>query len=111
MGSALNGAGDSTDAYTSPTIERGTWAMEYPRDQLPDLSLDQVLWSAFEHHARTDQANAATHLAPVRWSPLTFRLADQLDAMNVHADLDPSGAELLRLVQAARGAYPEDKGR
>ena len=111
MGATQNGLGLASANADTPAARRGTWAIEYPRDQLPDLPLDQVLWQAFEHFAHTDMANAATHLSGVRWSPLTFRLADQLDAMGVEPHLAGSNARLLEAVQTARGQYPEDRGR
>jgi hypothetical protein len=111
VGSAQVGNGDSSDNVATDATERGTWSMEYPRDHLPDLPLDQVLWQAFEFHARRDQMNAAGHVSAVRWSPLTFRLADQLDAMSVAEHLASSSADLLACVQSARGAYAEDAGR
>jgi hypothetical protein len=115
MGSAQNGNGDSTDNLDTSVTVRGTWAVEYPRDHLPDLPLDQVLWQAFEFHARRDQMNAAGHVSAVRWSPLTFRLADQLDALldpeRQAVGLSPGSMDLLDSVQHARGAYAEDAGR
>lgn len=109
MGSVINADGRSDENVA--TALRGTWAIEYPRDQLPDLPIDQVLWFAFEHFAHLDQANASIHCASVRWSPITFRLADQLDAMNVYDNLMPASAELLRVVMRHRGQYEEDAGR
>lgn len=115
MGAHQTGEGSASDNVETAASRRGTWAVEYPRDQLPDLPLDQVLWQAFEFHARRDQMNATAHLSPPRWSPLTFRLADQLDALLDPArqavELTPQGMDLLLAVQSARGAYPEDSGR
>ena len=90
---------------------RGTWAVEYPRDQLPDLPIDRVLWACFEHFAAKDHSNAALHMAQPQYSPITFRLADQLDAMNVYDGLVPANADLLHEVMSHRGAYTEDRGR
>lgn len=111
MGSVINADGRSDENVVTKVAGRGTWAIEYPRDRLPDLPLDQVLWSAFEHFAHLDESNAAIHCAAVRWSPLTFRLADQLDAMNVYDNLTFPNAELLRKVMRHRGQYAEDTGR
>jgi hypothetical protein len=115
MGSAQAGNGNASDNVATAATERGTWAVEYPRDHLPDLPLDSVLWQAFEFHARRDQMNAAGHVSAVRWSPLTFRLADQLDALldpeHQPVGLSPQSMDLLASVQHARGAYAEDSGR
>lgn len=47
----------------------------------------KVLWSSFLHHYHTDCANAATHCAAVRHSPLTLELARVLmdnDVLQMH---------------------------
>lgn len=111
MGSAQNGNGDSTDCLDTTTTLRGTWAVEYPRDHLPDEPLDRVLWACFEYFAHKDQGNAAIHMSPARYSPVTFRLADQLDAMDVYGGLISANADLLRDVMSHRGQYAEDRGR
>lgn len=68
------------------------------------LALCEAAFWAFGHFANTDQANACIHCAPVRYSPITFRLAEAVAP--VYAD-----DELVQAVLAARGRYPEDKGR
>lgn len=111
MGAAQTGDGDSSDNVVGAAAQRGTWAIEYPRDTLPTEPIDRVLWWCFLQNARSDEANAALLCQLVRWSPITFRLADQLDAMNVYGGLTPGGVELLRTVVQAMGTYPEDPGR
>lgn len=93
-----------------------SWAMTYPlpadrRDEVPDTPVDQVLWECFRHFVHLDESNAAIHCSPVRYSPITFRLAEQLHAMQVYADLSPSGERHLVQVMAHLGRYPEDRGR
>lgn len=66
-----------------------------------------VLW-CFEHFFHMDKANACMHCAPVRFSPITFRLAEFLNkgypAMFVEShDLN----EVLH----HSGMYEEDAGR
>jgi hypothetical protein len=111
VGAAQTGDGDSSDNVTTATTERGTWMIEYPRDALPTEPLDRTLWWCFLQNARSDEANAALHCSQVRYSPLTFRIADQLDAMNIYDGLAPEGVALLRTVFAHRGTYAEDPGR
>ena len=61
---------------------------------------------AFEHFVHLDRANAKIHCAPVRYSPLTFRLAEALTQAGL-IDQAPYVAEVMK----DRGAYEEDKGR
>lgn len=77
------------------------------------LTLDEVLTEALRHFVHVDQANAAIHCAPVRYSPITFRLAEQL-ADRIAATGGPwpdndDGA--IDQVLAHVGQYPEDTGR
>lgn len=67
------------------------------------MVIDPLQWS-FEHFARLDESNAAIHCSPVRWSPITFRLAAALQACGA---VD----ELTGRVIADVGRYPEDRGR
>jgi hypothetical protein len=75
------------------------------------MSLDQLLWECFRHFVHLDESNAAVHCSLVRYSPITFRLAEQLDLMIRRDDLHPRNDALLTEVLAHRGAYPEDRGR
>jgi hypothetical protein len=59
---------------------------------------------AFLHFYHADSANACMHVADVRFSPLTFRLAEALEGQ-VH----DSGE--IEEVLAHRGRYAEDPGR
>jgi hypothetical protein len=68
---------------------------------------DALLW-AFEHLYHQDKANACMHCAPVRFSPLTFRLAEALrDDWSEHEDYTQELAEALNHL----GKYEEDPGR
>ena len=71
-------------------------------------SLLDALYQAFLHVYHADKSNAAMHCAPVRYSPITFRLAEQID------QLQPTSNEVLPdvyWVMKDRGEYEEDAGR
>ena len=71
-------------------------------------SLQQALYYAFLKLYHEDHANAAMHCGTVRYSPLTFRLAEQID------QLTPTSHEVLQDVYSVmldRGQYTEDLGR
>jgi hypothetical protein len=59
---------------------------------------------ALLHFKHMDQANAQIHCGEVRYSPLTFRLAEALSATGWRSDA-------IADVMGHRGAYEEDKGR
>lgn len=65
--------------------------------------LVEVLGQALRHFVHLDESNAAIHCAPVRFSPLTFRLAECLARLG--DDATPQS------VLAHVGQYEEDKGR
>lgn len=63
---------------------------------------------AFEYFYHMDKANACMHTAPVKFSPITFRLGEMLFAAH------PTDEELsyaLVEVMTHRGKYEEDPGR
>lgn len=74
-----------------------------------------ALWWAFVHVYHEDHANAAMHTAAVRYSPITFRLAECLSREERTLDLAEMslGGFLHELVQVQNhaGRYNEDKGR
>jgi len=74
-------------------------------------SESHVLWQCFRHFVHIDKANAAIHCAQVRYSPLTFRLAELLHASEFYDELAPEPAEMLRSVIGDLGTYEEDSGR
>ena len=74
------------------------------------MTIDQVLWECFRNFASMDEANAAIHCSPVRYSPITFRVAEQLAAIP-RGNLTFRNAKWLDTVLRDRGSYPEDVGR
>lgn len=75
---------------------------------LPNASLEEAALWAFQYFELYDRTNAQVHCAPVRYSPITFRLAVALrDAWPLNELITPEMAEVLRHV----GAYPPDPGR
>ncbi len=69
--------------------------------------LDPVQW-AFLQNYHLDKSNACVHCAPVRFSPITFRLYAAV--MNLWDPDDDITAEMAE-VRAHLGKYEEDKGR
>jgi hypothetical protein len=68
---------------------------------------DALLW-AFQFHYHTDRANAAVHCAPVKFSPITFRLYLELaEGWPTDVDIAPEMA----VVKSHIGLYEEDRGR
>ncbi len=68
------------------------------------MTLEQAAQWAFNHLYHEDQANAAMHCAPVRFSPITFRLAETLEAAGIDS-------EKISHVVGDIGEYEEDAGR
>lgn len=77
----------------------------------PKLTLDQTLWECFRHFAAMDEANAAVHTNIVRWSPITFRLAEHLAPILEQDFLAWASRALLVRVVDDLGTYAEDAGR
>ena len=74
----------------------------------------EVIAQAFLHVFHQDHANAAMHCAIVRYSPITFRLAEVLrDRVSSDGGFVPAGApySAMNLVLADLGQYAEDPGR
>jgi hypothetical protein len=69
--------------------------------------LDAVHWT-FQHFYHMDRANACMHCAPVKFSPLTFRLAEVLTS---HWPKDEDVTAELAQVNHAVGQYALDVGR
>lgn len=71
------------------------------------MAAEAVLW-AFEHFYHLDKANACIHCSPVRFSPITFRLAEVLQrGWPEGEDWTQEMAEVLHDL----GKYTEDPGR
>ena len=71
--------------------------------------METLLYQCFRHFYHLDQSNAAVHMAPVRYSPITFRLAEAIQDLvtEVSNDIYPDVYGVLLDL----GAYEEDKGR
>ena len=68
---------------------------------------DVLLW-AFEQNYHADKMNASIHCAPVKFSPLTFRLCDVL--FEGWPDDDDITGEMHE-VRSHQGLYELDPGR
>lgn len=65
-----------------------------------------IAW-AFEQNYHSDKSNACIHTSEVRFSPLTFRLAEILTGY-----AGPEGDSLyVKEVMSHKNKYQEDKGR
>lgn len=73
------------------------------------MTMAEVAWECFRYFVHMDESNAAIHCAPVRYSPITFRLAEHLSPDEVV--LSGRNADSLVRVRAELGKYEEDKGR
>jgi hypothetical protein len=68
---------------------------------------EAALW-ALQHFEAMDRANAAIHCAPVKYSPITFRLATSLkDSWDIREDITE---EMARVIHH-REMYGLDFGR
>ena len=67
----------------------------------------ETLWHCFQQNYHLDHSNAAVHCSPVRYSPITFRLAEVL--WDANPDLQVTDS--LRAVYLDLGKYREDRGR
>lgn len=75
--------------------------------RLPDL-----LFQCLRHFVHLDESNAAIHCAPVQYSPITFRLAEELMAHANSAGEWPTEDDgSITRVLSHVGQYEEDKGR
>lgn len=69
---------------------------------------------ALAHLYHLDHSNAAIHCGEVRYSPITFRLAEALATLNREVSGDEFYGrvpDILRAVLGDLGKYEEDKGR
>ena len=69
--------------------------------------MSDVLFQCLRHFVHLDESNAAIHCVPVRYSPITFRLAEHLADQDSEQFEDPIVQAVLNHV----GQYEEDKGR
>jgi len=70
----------------------------------------EVIYQAFLHVYHEDCSNAAMHLAPVRYSPITFALAEHLIMNANFGDVSEKWIPV-NFVLADRDKYELDKGR
>jgi len=78
------------------------------------MPIDDVLRQCLRHFVHLDHSNAAIHTAPVRYSPITFRLAEVLMQSFPAAHEsggDPMDDLMVRQVYEHIGQYAEDAGR
>jgi hypothetical protein len=71
--------------------------------------LTEILLWAFRQNFHLDHSNACVHTAHVRYSPLTFRLAEKIQEQGVPIDAEHFSDVYMVLLD--RGAYLEDAGR
>ena len=78
---------------------------------MPKMGVDEVLWECFRQNYHLDNSNAAVHTAIVRYSPLTFRLAEVLAPLVGLERLGLIDERALVEVLNHAGTYEEDTGR
>ena len=78
-----------------------------PTEVAQKSPLHDILWFSFLHMYHLDHSNAPIHTNTVRYSPLTFRLAEYL--WNHFPSYQVN--ESLRSVILDSGQYEEDTGR
>lgn len=74
----------------------------------PNGSLEEAALWALNYFEHSDTANAQMHCAPVKYSPLTFRLAMALH--DAWPQIETVTDEMARVLQHV-GAYQPDPGR
>lgn len=109
------------DRSTMPTeCAHGVTTSEHcPQCDLRGLRGDRcwadtrALHWAVLHLYHQDHANAALHTAPVRYSPLTFRLVEALSEQDRQQDMAEMGHSFMEVARVLehRGTYAEDEGR
>lgn len=69
-------------------------------------STTELLVTCLRHFKSVDESNAGIHLAKVKYSPITFALAEAMDPGNGYSYC-PDAVEVL----SHKGKYKVDKGR
>ena len=93
-------------AHTRAIVSAGNNLLRALGERAPSTTqevCEAALW-AIEYFEAMDRANAQIHCAPVRYSPITFRLARALRSAGANADP-------VQRVLDHDGAYEEDPGR
>lgn len=76
------------------------------------MTLTELLYQCLRHFVHLDESNAAIHTMPVRYSPITFRLAEELEAQSHSLGEWPTEDDgTIDRVLTHVGQYEEDKGR
>ena len=76
------------------------------------MTLSDLLYQCLRHFVHLDESNAAIHCAPVRYSPITFRLAEELHSTLSDPDADWVDLDnTVAIVMSHVGQYEEDTGR
>lgn len=76
------------------------------------MALVDLLYQCLRHFVHLDESNAAVHTASVRYSPITFRLAEELMAQSHTAGEWPTEDDgTIGRVLSHVGQYEEDEGR
>lgn len=70
---------------------------------------EKAIIHSFVHFFHMDMANAAIHCAKVRFSPITFRLAEAIQREQI--SISGHAYNSLTIVSDHAGKYEEDKGR
>lgn len=85
-----------------------------PNSFIPDTErrfAGELLQHCFLHFYGLDISNAAVHCAPVRFSPITFRLQEALDGGFMDLKFDHELGIAWHHVRRHNGTYKEDPGR
>jgi len=77
------------------------------------MMIAELLFQCLRHFVHLDESNAAIHCAPVRYSPITFRLAEVLMRESVETGQFLAGVDdaTVQAVLSHVGQYAEDTGR
>jgi len=77
------------------------------------MNIAELLFQCLRHFVHLDESNAAIHCAPVRYSPITFRLAETLMRESVETGAFLAGVDdkTVQAVLSHIGQYEEDTGR
>jgi len=124
----FNGYVIMTDEVSDPgglkSIDPGTMVGWFAnamavQEQFDRAQIHTGTWHAFLHFYHQDQANASFHCSTVRYSPITFRLAEFIRSITTPATALPIPGTLemvwddkrINDVWQHQGQYEEDPGR
>ena len=72
------------------------------------MDTNEILLWCFQQNYHLDKSNAAIHCAPVRFSPVTFRILERM--LELWPDYEDITQEMTEVRSHIR-LYEEDKGR